>query len=964
MIKKNNKKVIAIYRGGNPISKVFKGGLMVFPDSVQPDQPYVPKHNFAGKFSDSSTEDSWYFVNGAVREALPVNASTKIFDINSNKFTAAVNFGPAIVNSTTIPSTLEELYAFPGYEDNVISIASMFYDCTALKIVDLSNLERKGITNINYLFSGCTNLETLYIDKFNPNGLTNYSEVFKYCNKLMLIRCTTAFRDWCWENAETINLPSQMKKNALGVWDLVDAPKLQGAFAPKISTFSLNDEQTNDGYQLRFNEENFDIPVDEELAFDYRWNAYENGHLYKMDYMGALAESGTSYITTIDQWFDTSTVTDISFMLYKSPYIQHVDFSTFKTDSLVSMNALFGYCENLETVIFPETFDTSKVKYFSDMFWNCPSITELDLSMFDTTAVETAGYLFDGCTSLETLYLDNFDFSQITSNNLIQHMFRNCDNLNHIRCLTAFRDWCWEKQDIINLPDQLREGGSGTWELTDSNIITGKFLSTSTDADHKININQTSYDLDVDPETKEFKFKWTGGDITSLKKCFYQNAKLEKITYFGLDTSKCTDMSLMFFNCTELNQVVFSEDIDMKNVTTFYRMFYYCSKLYSLDVSMFNAENLLDTSEMFKQCGISIVDLSNCKAPNLESISGMFYYCTRIKEIYLPHFDTSKVKYFSDLLYQTVLLEKIEIPKFSMKSATSWGYMLNYSAFNSNANKALCGNIISNTDFYNFLLDNNISSGSNNVGSTWRLGTSCWQFVDKMYEVDTFVPETLTITAKDVTADKETTEISWRADGTAFNTYYNETVPTTIKGISTSENFGMNETGEDREVELSLTKYGLTATTTITQYGYSEYYTLDLGDYWELVEDESLNPDPDLYDMYQTKEMTAADKIQIMPMVINVYGYDSFSVYGRVCPNNTYYGLFMYDMNNINNWSTGKKTCNTTIDDYTLKTYTDIPAAGDNIIELRFIGLNNSNITTQKGYVLLPKQSQPTEEVS
>ena len=44
-------------------------------------------------------------------------------------------------------------------------------------------------------------------------------------------------------------------------------------------------------------------------------------------------------------------------------------------------------------------------------------------------------------------------------------MFNGCTNLNHIKCKQAFKDWCINNASSISLPDTMKEGGTGTWEI-------------------------------------------------------------------------------------------------------------------------------------------------------------------------------------------------------------------------------------------------------------------------------------------------------------------------------------------------------------------------------------------------------------------------------------------------------------------------------------------------------------------
>ena len=42
------------------------------------------------------------------------------------------------------------------------------------------------------------------------------------------------------------------------------------------------------------------------------------------------------------------------------------------------------------------------------MFYNCSSLTSIDLSRLDNSNVDKVGYLFNGCTSLKSIDISNF----------------------------------------------------------------------------------------------------------------------------------------------------------------------------------------------------------------------------------------------------------------------------------------------------------------------------------------------------------------------------------------------------------------------------------------------------------------------------------------------------------------------------------------------------------------------------
>ena len=107
---------------------------------------------------------------------------------------------------------------------NVANMSYMFCGCKSLKSLDLSNFDTSNLNEVINIFDGCVALQSLDLSNFNLSHITELLDIknmFKNCNKLNYIRCTKEFRNWCWQNANTIKLPTQMLKDNTGVWDLI-----------------------------------------------------------------------------------------------------------------------------------------------------------------------------------------------------------------------------------------------------------------------------------------------------------------------------------------------------------------------------------------------------------------------------------------------------------------------------------------------------------------------------------------------------------------------------------------------------------------------------------------------------------------------------------------------------------------------------------------------------------------------
>ncbi|WP_418851753.1 BspA family leucine-rich repeat surface protein [Prevotella sp.] len=73
---------------------------------------------------------------------------------------------------------------------NVENMSYMFYDCSALKSLDLTNFNTAKVEYMNYMFDGCSALESLNLTNFNTAEVTNMSYMFKGCSALTSLDLT------------------------------------------------------------------------------------------------------------------------------------------------------------------------------------------------------------------------------------------------------------------------------------------------------------------------------------------------------------------------------------------------------------------------------------------------------------------------------------------------------------------------------------------------------------------------------------------------------------------------------------------------------------------------------------------------------------------------------------------------------------------------------------------------------
>ena len=124
---------------------------------------------------------------------------------------------------------------------------------------------------------------------------------------------------------------------------------------------------------------------------------------------------------------DKQKVTDINEKLGNGT-IKHIVFDkSFSTYTPTSLYCFFEDLKKLETITGLEYLNTEKATDMSSMFYNCSSLTSLDVTHFNTANVTDMSFMFASCGALTTIYVsDKFVTDKVTKGS---NMFNNCKNL-------------------------------------------------------------------------------------------------------------------------------------------------------------------------------------------------------------------------------------------------------------------------------------------------------------------------------------------------------------------------------------------------------------------------------------------------------------------------------------------------------------------------------------------------------
>ena len=291
-------------------------------------------------------------------------------------------------------------------------------------------------------------------------------------------------------------------------------------------------------------------------------------------------------------------------------------------------SCMFAYFTNLTEIDFGGCLDTSNVTNMRNMFYECGSLTGLDLSGFDTSKVTNMRSMFSSCSSLSKLDLSGFDSSNVRD---MKNMFYGCDSLKSLICTDS---------------KILAEYSASAASLsTNVHVMARTFYASG--KEEECFWGQTQYKR-KDVKTLTFQSSLSGvpssawdvseaGDGSVL--AWMDNSNL----YVASDgeIAPNSHASWIFQNFVNLKAIDFGNCFVTSNVIDMSNMFSYCSSLTELDLSNFDTSNVTNMRGMFDNCGnLTSLDLSNFDTSNVTDMNSMFYYCQSLTSLDLSGFET------------------------------------------------------------------------------------------------------------------------------------------------------------------------------------------------------------------------------------------------------------------------------------------------------------------------------------
>ena len=678
--------------------------------------------------------------------------SLDVTNFNTSKVTT-------MLNTFNDCSSLTSLNVSNFNTSNVTDMKEMFADCSSLTSLDLSNFNTSKVTTMMRMFSNCFNLTDLNIGSFNTSKVTDMSLMFASCRSLInldlsnfntsnVINMSVMFST-C-RSLESLNLAHFDTRNAKtigfmfynctslknlivtgtnftftkldhttagiypGKYKAVD---INGVFEKCSSLTSLDLSSWNITTSENMNELFADCTNLKSIVLGRNFATLKGADMFKnCDNLRAIITKRTTPLTL-------ATGTGAETLGVNNPKVLYVETKQLESsfESASNYASVFG-ANRIRPILGVAGDNPAKVNVGGT--YDSSVDAGATIAGFGVTdSGEYTQYGYNYTTAGLPLNTSAIGTKQVT------YTLTKTENGTTTNGMTATRT-----VNVVGLPKLMeRETGdnvngnivyyaigakrSGNTKYTSDLISTITFVNNTnipttaeaswdasyTNGDNEViawvmpnTTDSTKYDLYIGfdntiiqaPKVSENLFrKYTNctiinnltmldtSNVTDMSYMFYNCSQLTSLDVSKFDTSKVINMSWMFYYCSNLTSLNLSS-FNTSNVTTMYNMFAFCSNLTSLDVSKFDTSNVTNMVSMFADCSkLTSLDVSKFDTSNVTNMSSMFYGCSKLTSLDVSNFNTSNVTYMGVMFNGCSNLTSLDVSKFNTSNVTNMNAM-------------------------------------------------------------------------------------------------------------------------------------------------------------------------------------------------------------------------------------------------------------------------------------------------
>lgn len=322
--------------------------------------------------------------------------------------------------------------------------------------------------------------------------------------------------------------------------------------------------------------------------------------------------------------------------------------TSFAPFALSSLQGWFSGCTELISVKGLENLNTSRVTTAANMFSGCSKLSSISLTGFNLTNIRDMSGFFKNCAALPSMTLQGSLFSRAEN---LSGFFQGCTALGSMSLANA------QLPNVVNMNGFFR-GCSSLEGMTLANASLphvknmGGFFEgcSSLDGVSLSNVNLSSAE-----------------DLSGF---FKGCTSLSSVSLANIDFSHAKNMKAFFQNCAALNAVSFS-GLKVPNAQDMSAFFSGCRTLKTVSLAGANLPAVLDMSSFFQGCtSLDTVSLSACKAPKAQNLSGFFAGCTALKLATLMDANLPAAKNLSGFFQGCTSLDTASLAGAKITSAT------------------------------------------------------------------------------------------------------------------------------------------------------------------------------------------------------------------------------------------------------------------------------------------------------
>ena len=397
-------------------------------------------------------------------------------------------------------------------------------------------------------------------------------------------------------------------------------------------------------------------------------------------------------ITSIE-YFDTSEITDMGYQFYSCSNLETVNAVGWKLKGVVSY--FFSSCKKLSSIIGIDSWDTTEATtfaYFFDgcklltddaingiknwrfplnvslrrFFYNCSTLTKVDLTGWVTPNVNMMDSVFHGCSKLTEI--KGIGTWGTNKNTDTSYMFYGCTALKLIEGIENFYVDKLKKMDLMFYNcNALETIDFSNWNYPSISNISALFsycykLKNIIGID-RLNMSNVKDISEIFLDCKSLETidisSWNFSLVDSVTNLFSGCLKLSNINMgdlFTRENCKIKDLTGMFKNCASLTSIPGIENWNTSSFEKLYEMFKGCTALTSLEgFENLVTENVINISCIFEGCSniTSLEPLANWDTSNVENMNYSFHKCSNITSLEpLAKWVTSNVKAMSYSFYE------------------------------------------------------------------------------------------------------------------------------------------------------------------------------------------------------------------------------------------------------------------------------------------------------------------------